>query len=78
MNPYESMSIEELEAELSQRRAEIDLAKEELRQLVKLYDAKVAERDAAAKVAQMSDIERAALAQVIQAYGIPSAEQFGN
>lgn len=78
MKYYETMSVEELEMELAEQRAKIDTAKDELRELVKFYDAKVAERDAAEKVARMSDLERAALVQVIQTQGIPSEENFGN
>lgn len=62
---YEQMSIEELEAEnirLSNERADIQ---KEQRMINDVLSRKVAMRDAQAKFAGLSDVEKAALAQVV-------------
>ncbi len=66
MTNYDSMSLEELEAEnirLSNERAAI---KQQQLELTAAIDRKIAERDAGLKLAAMSPAEKAAIAQIVQ------------
>jgi len=77
MENYEDMSIEQLEKEnnkLSARRLEI---KSEQMKIVAVLERKRSEKEAAAKVARMTDKEKQAMARVIQAEGIESTEAVG-
>jgi hypothetical protein len=78
MNKYEGMSLEQLDAAISELQAQKDAVREELKAANAARDSKIAQEAARAKLASLSDVERAALAQVIQAEGITSTESFGN
>jgi len=78
MPDYNQMTIEELEKanqELMEQRQKI---KDEQRLIAAVLDRKQAEARAKAKVARMSDPEKAALAQVLKAGSIESAEAVGS
>lgn len=62
---FESMSLEELEAYNIELSNEVASIKQTQRQITAVIDAKRAERAALELVSNMSDAERAALAQVI-------------
>lgn len=73
----DNLTIEELESKLAEIEARRDELKTQARAIVRVLDAKRAAAAAAAKLAAMSDVERAALAQLVQAQGIASGESFG-
>jgi len=77
MNKYEDMTIEQLEEinnKMGAKRLEI---KGEQSKVVAVLDAKKTEKKAAEKLAAMTDNEKKALARVIEAEGIESAEAVG-
>lgn len=67
------MSDEQLAALNAQR----DALKQEILTLVREQDARAAKRNAEAKVAAMSDTERAAMAQLLGAQGVASGSAVG-
>lgn len=77
-NKYEKMSITELEDEMGRLRTQKQAIQEQLRDAHAVYDLKREEQAAKAKIAQMSDIEKKALVQAINAEEIGSSEAFGN
>lgn len=77
MNNLEKMSIEELQERLNQINAQRDELIAEARQVSGVLNLKVALRAAESKLAAMSEVERAALTQVLAVDGIASTEAFG-
>lgn len=78
MVDYNDMTVEELKKlkfEMNQKRDETTA---ELRSVALALDIKLAEKAASEKVARMSDTEKKALSQAIQAEGIKSEEAVGN
>ena len=63
---YDSMSLEELEAENIRLSNERNAIKQQQMELTAVIDRKIAERDAALKLSAMSPAERAALTQIVQ------------
>lgn len=63
---YDSMSLEELETENIRLSNERNAIKQQQLELTAAIDRKIAERDAALKLAAMSPAERAALTQIVQ------------
>ncbi|HMV87186.1 MAG TPA: hypothetical protein PLD20_12925 [Blastocatellia bacterium] len=77
MPNYQEMSVEELNDVLAGRNAQTDAFREDTLAIRKIRDAKAAQDTAAAKLAAMSDEERAALAQLIAPAGITAGENVG-
>lgn len=71
---HEEMNADQLQSELDKINANRDALSAEARQVAGLFSKKLAEENAKAKLDAMTDVERAALAQVIQAQGIASGE----
>lgn len=69
--------VKELQARITKLNAEVDRIKAQLRPLVRERDALLAEQETRAKLDGMSDAEKAALWQQLQAEGIGSQEAFG-
>jgi len=74
LNAMTLEELEELEPNLAEARAALALQHKAVRAAI---DARRAIHEAAAKLAGMSDAEKLALAQVLRAQGIESAEKFG-
>lgn len=67
MSNYASLSIEDLEAELTRLHGEQKRVLAEKKKVAAALDAKLIERAAQEKFANLSDAEREALAKIIQA-----------
>ena len=67
MSTYTSLSIEQLEAELTRLHGAQKSVLAEKKQVAAALDAKLVERAALEKFSSLSDAERAALAQLIRA-----------
>jgi len=76
-NEYEDFSIEELEAAIAAITLEQSRLKQQKLAIHSVLDRKMQTAEATRKLAAMSDSEKAALLQVMQAEGIPTAEEFG-
>lgn len=72
---YEQMTADQLQSELDKINANRDALAAQARTVAGLLSKKLAEEAAKAKLEGMTETERAALAQVIQAQGIESAER---
>lgn len=72
-----NLTIADLEETLAKIEGQRDALKEKARAIVKALDAKRAEAAAREKLAAMSDLERAAMAQIVKPQGIDSGEAFG-
>lgn len=72
-----AQSVTELEQELANTNAQRDALAKKAKALAEILDAARATEQAQAKLANMSDTERAALAQVLSAQGVVSGEKFG-
>lgn len=77
MNNLETMSVEALQETLDQTNAQRDELAAYARQVAAVLNKKLALQAAQDKLAGMSDVERLALAQLLQVNGVPSAEKFG-
>ncbi len=73
---YDSMSLEELDAEII-RLSNEEAPKAERRAATEAYDRKYAAEELQRKLGNASDAEREALAQYVRAEGIPSNESVG-
>jgi len=71
---YEQMTVEQLEAELQRISGERAALKEKAVAVHAVLDRRNAEAAARRKLAEMSDVEKAALAQIVAAEGIESGE----
>lgn len=71
----EQMTVAELEAELARLTAERAALRERALTVHAVLDRKQAEQRAMRTLAGLSDVERAALAQVVQAQGVESGER---
>lgn len=78
MPNYQELTVEALNDVLAERNAQADAFREETLAIRKIRDAKAAQEAAAAKLAAMSDEERAALAQLITPAGIAAGETVGD
>ncbi len=76
-NEYEEFTIEELEAAISAITLEQSRLKQQKLALHAVLDRKMQAAEAARKLATMSDSEKAALRQVLEAEAIATAEEFG-
>lgn len=76
-NDYEAMSIEELEAAISELTLQQRELKVEKLALQAVLSRKQDEAEAARKASAMSPGEKAALLQLLQADGITTSEEFG-
>lgn len=72
-----NLSIAELEAMLTDLHTERKALAARKREVARVLDAKLIEQAAHEKLAAMSDTERAALRQALDAEGIASDEAFG-
>jgi len=71
------MSDEQLAARVAELNAQRDALKQEILKLVNEQNARAAQKSAQAKVAAMSDTERAAMAQLLGAQGVASGSAVG-
>jgi hypothetical protein len=74
-NNYEAMTVEELDARLEGLAEEKERVRDEMRAVAEIRDTKLLREQARRKVAQMGDIERAALAQAVTEAGGVDASQ---
>lgn len=74
---YENLSVKELEAKISDITAQQAALKQEKLAIHAVLDRKAAAAAAQAKLERMSDAEKVAMAQTLQAQGINGAEAFG-
>lgn len=72
-----AQSVAELEQELATTNAQRDALAKKAKALAEALDVARATEQAQAKLAKMSDTERAALAQMLSAQGVASGEKFG-
>lgn len=77
MSKYESMTIEKLDAELTRLHTEQKRILAEKKAVARVLDAKLSEQSALAKLAALSDSERAALRQVLMAKSVESESVVG-
>lgn len=71
---YEQMTVEQLTAELQRLNEQRAALREQAIAVHAVLDRKQAVETARRKLAEMSDVEKAALAQLVQAEGIESGE----
>ena len=71
---YELMTVEQLTAELQRINEERAALREQAMAVHAVLDRKQAVETARRKLAEMSDVEKAALAQIVAAEGIESGE----
>lgn len=71
---YEQMTVEQLTAELQRLNEQRAALREQAMGVHAVLDRKQAVETARRKLAEMSDVEKAALAQLVQAEGIESGE----
>jgi small-conductance mechanosensitive channel len=77
VNNLEQLSIEDLQAQLNEINVLRDKLAGQAREISAILARKQAEAAAQHKLASMTEVERAALAQIIQAGAIGTGEEFG-